>query len=703
MQIKKDLPPRYYLDHFRDMIGAIRKNHYSFLGPEHLQFLDQFQSLSEDAQCLYVRFVNRKRKYFFRETLRYPEIGSVDNAITELIGHGFVIPPVRDDLLGIFEGLAKEKLHEFCEELTLPVKRSWPKPKFLEVLAGAELTAFPMERLGNCIVQKKLEELSYLLFLYFGEISDNLSLYTLRDLGIWSDSKQSVFVPKFSSRDEAVAHYFYARLIDQIEIDAYDHRQIESWPEPVNEQSLYLRESLIVALGEELKRNERLEEALEVLRLATIHPGRERRVRLLYQLGELERTLNEIHFILENPSSDEELLFAEDFLERKFQQKKRTSLSQMLLEARTLQIDEAYYRQPEEGVRDSLVRKGMIVHHAENALWRALFGILFWHEIFESPLNTFHSPFERLPEELGSSQFADKHHAAITGKLELLKTPDTFKKYVEDLRKEKGEEKNGIFGWSEETLTAITDLCQSASAEKISAVLLHLASDFHRRIRGFPDLMIIENGEVRFAEIKAPGDSLRGHQLLRMNVLEKAGFPVEILKVEYRVGPEQTYVVVDLETTGGMLPYHRITEIGAVKIRGGEIIDRFQTLVNPQKRISLEIQNLTHITNEMVKSAPLFSDVAQAFQEFSKGAIFVAHNVQFDYSFLQAEYGRLDERFVRPFLCTKILMKKYFPDLESYGLANLTAHFKVPLLQHHRAMCDAEATAELFLILNEKR
>jgi DNA polymerase-3 subunit epsilon len=215
--------------------------------------------------------------------------------------------------------------------------------------------------------------------------------------------------------------------------------------------------------------------------------------------------------------------------------------------------------------------------------------------------------------------------------------------------------------------------------------------------------MIIENGEVRFAEIKAPGDSLRGHQLLRMNVLEKAGFPVEILKVEYRVGPEQTYVVVDLETTGGMLPYHRITEIGAVKIRGGEIIDRFQTLVNPQKRISLEIQNLTHITNEMVKSAPLFSDVAQAFQEFSKGAIFVAHYVQFDYSFLQAEYGRLDERFVRPFLCTKILMKKYFPDLESYGLANLTAHFKVPLLQHHRAMCDAEATAELFLILNEKR
>lgn len=703
MQIKKDLPPRYYLEHFRDMIGAIRKNHFSFLESQHISFLEDFQSLSEEAQCLYVRFVNRKGKYFFRETLRYPEIGTVDEAITELKSRAFLRAPGAADLPGIFQGLSKEKLHEFCEELTLPVKKSWAKPKFLEVLGEVPSESFPVEKLENCVVQEKLEELSYLLFLYFGDVSENLSLYTMRDLGIWSENKRSHFVPKFTSRDEARAHYFYARLIDTIDTDNYDHSLIGTWPSPVNEESLHLREAIMVSLGEGLRKNDRLEEALSVLENSTIHPGRERRVRLLYQMGELERALGELHQILEDPSSDEELLFAEDFLERKFHQKKRSALSQLLHEAEVLEIDEAYFRRPEEGVRDTLNRRGIITHHAENSLWRTLFGILFWHEIFESPENTFHSPFERLPEELGSSKFYVKHHEAILEKLHLLVSPDEFRTYVEKLREEKATDKNGIFGWDEDTLSAMYDLCQTASPKKISSILIYLASDFHRRIRGFPDLLLIDEGEVKFAEVKAPGDSLRSHQLLQMNILKKAGFPVEILKVEYRVSSDQTYVVVDLETTGGMLPYHRITEIGAVKIRGGEIIGTFETLVNPRKRISEEIQKLTNITNEMVKTAPLFGDVAEAFQEFSKDCIFVAHNVQFDYGFLQAEFGKLDQKFVRPFLCTKALMKKYFPDLPSYSLANLTTHFQVPLLQHHRAMCDALATAKLFLIINEKR
>ena len=701
--IKKDLPPRYYLDHFQDMIGSIRKGHFSFLEEKHHRFLLDFDSLSEDARCLYVRFVNRKGRYFYRETLRYPEIGNVDQAIVELIEKEFLRGPGYNDLHSLFEGLAKEKLQEFCEHFLLPVKKSWPKPRFLEELRNADITFFPLEKLGQCLVQEKLEELSYLLFLYFGEISNNLSLYTLRDLGIWSENMRTDFVPKFTSKSEALSHYFYARLIDEIDAENYDHQLISTWPEPVKEESLHLRENLLVALGEELKKAGKNEEALIVFENSRIHPGRERKIRLLYQMGELERTLTELHLVMENPSSDEELLFAEDFLERKFHQKKKTVLSQMLEEAATMPLDEAYFRQPEEGVRDTLRVKGFLCHHSENALWRSLFGIIFWHEIFESPLNTFHSPFERLPEELGSSQFCVKHHCAIQEKLLLLNDPQKFIDYTTALKTEKDHGKNGIFSWAEENLNALFDLIRFAPPEKVSSVLVHLAEDFHRRIRGFPDLLAIENGEVKFIEVKAPGDSLRGHQLMQMNVLRKAGFTVELLKVEYKLNPEQTYVVVDLETTGGLMPYHRVTEIGAVKLKGGEVIGTFQSLVNPGRKISAEIQQLTGITNEMVKSAPFFKDVAASFQEFCLDAIFVAHNVNFDYGFLQAEFGRLEERFVRPHLCTKVLMKKYYPGLASYSLANLTSHFEVPLVQHHRALCDAEATAKLFLIINQRR
>lgn len=703
MLIRKDLPPRYYLDHFRDMIHAIRKSHASFLEPHHLRFIDDFGNLSLDAQCLYVRFVNRKGRYFFRETLRYAEISDIDGALAELLEKNFFRRPRNEDLQSIFAGLAKEKLFEYCEHLEIPVKKSWAKPRFLEELLRADLSAFPMEKFRTCIVQEKLDELSYLLFLYFGEISENLSLYTLRDLGLWSENKRTEFVPKFHSKEEAQSQYFYSKLIDEIDPETYDPDGIRHWPLAVSEDGMVLRESLLVAIGEALKKKENFPAALAVLELVNLHPGRERRVRLLYQMGELDRVLKELEVMCETPASDEELQFAEDFLERKFHKKKRSAVSQMLVDAETLSLDEAWYRQPEEGVKQNLIQRGLSVHHSENATWRALFGTLFWQEIFESPLNTFHSPFERLPEELGSARFFLKHHGAIREKLLLLDDVTAFATLWEKLETEKGTEKNGIFSWSEDVKLAVLDLVRFSPRGALGFVLEHLAQDFHKRIRGFPDLLIIENGIVKFTEIKAPGDSLRGHQFTQMNVLKRAGFLVDLLKVEYRLSPEQAYVVVDLETTGGMLPYHRITEIGAVKIRNNEVIDTFQTLVNPQRRISEEIQNLTGITNEMVKTAPLFQDVAAAFQEFSKDCIFVAHNVQFDYGFLQAEYGKLEEKFVRPFLCTKQLAKKHFPDLESYGLANLTRHFEIPLVQHHRAMCDAEATAKLFLIINGKR
>lgn len=215
--------------------------------------------------------------------------------------------------------------------------------------------------------------------------------------------------------------------------------------------------------------------------------------------------------------------------------------------------------------------------------------------------------------------------------------------------------------------------------------------------------MAIENGEIKFFEIKAPGDSLKERQLMQMIALQKAGFHVEVLQVEYTYNPLQLYVVVDIETTGGHLPYHRITELGAVKMRGGEVVEKFQSLVNPERRISREIEQLTGISNEMVAVAPKFHEVAAAFSQFTQDCIFVAHNVAFDYGFIQSEYERLEQKFVRPYICTKAGIKKHYPGLESYGLKNLCAHFGISLVNHHRALADAEAAAGLLLLINQKR
>ena len=105
----------------------------------------------------------------------------------------------------------------------------------------------------------------------------------------------------------------------------------------------------------------------------------------------------------------------------------------------------------------------------------------------------------------------------------------------------------------------------------------------------------------------------------------------------------------------------------------------------------------------MVDDAPYFSDVADDFEAFLQDSIFVAHNVEFDYGFIAREFARIGRPFRYPKLCTCASMRKLYPGHRSYSLAALCREFDIPLRQHHRALCDAEAAAELLLLVNEKR
>jgi DNA polymerase III subunit epsilon len=156
------------------------------------------------------------------------------------------------------------------------------------------------------------------------------------------------------------------------------------------------------------------------------------------------------------------------------------------------------------------------------------------------------------------------------------------------------------------------------------------------------------------------------------------------------------YAIVDVETTGGAARYERITEIAIVLHDGQQIVDQFTTLLNPERSIPPGITRLTGITNEMVAHAPRFFEVAKRIVELTEGAIFVAHNVQFDYGFLKEEFARLGFVFTRRQLCTVRLSRKVFPGLRSYSLSNLKTHFGIRAARSHRALDDTLATTELF-------
>lgn len=162
------------------------------------------------------------------------------------------------------------------------------------------------------------------------------------------------------------------------------------------------------------------------------------------------------------------------------------------------------------------------------------------------------------------------------------------------------------------------------------------------------------------------------------------------------------YAVVDIETTGGFAAGNGITEISILIHDGFKVIDSFETLINPQQDIPVYIQTLTGISDEMVSNAPLFEEVAPKIYDLLKDKIFVAHNVNFDFSFVRHQLAQSGFTLESKKLCTVRMSRKIIPGLASYSLGKLCAALQIPLNDRHRAGGDAAATALLLRLLLEK-
>ncbi|MDX5892950.1 DEDD exonuclease domain-containing protein [Rubrobacter radiotolerans] len=159
---------------------------------------------------------------------------------------------------------------------------------------------------------------------------------------------------------------------------------------------------------------------------------------------------------------------------------------------------------------------------------------------------------------------------------------------------------------------------------------------------------------------------------------------------------EVPFVVFDLETTGSSAKEGRITEFGAVKLVGGEVREKFTTLVNPERHIDPFVTRLTGITDEMVAGAPKVGEVLPLFEEFVEGTVLVAHNARFDCAFVEAARGA---SLPNPVLDTLKLARMLVPGLRRYRLSSLATHLGVRQVPNHRAFADASVTAEVFVKL----
>ncbi len=703
MAYAAELDTFYYHAHFTEMLGFSSTVYHHCLREGEHDLLRRFNALPMPAQCLYIRMVNRKTDVFSTRNLQYAEIDAIADVMELLLRQGFARYATADDYFACLLSLSKPALLDLAGD---SVKPSWDKKRL--AAAVMEAKTFDIFTGGKNIFIRPCfqDEVAYLLYLYFGKMQQNLTGFALRDLGVIRAHEKADYAARFRDAAEAQSSFFYKKLSAGLRLAT--PAQMEGFAATAKDfppaQTTFvrrLRDNALLSLGQYFERRKEMAQAIDIYALGDSGDCRERYLRLIYAAGRHEEAQALLENMLADPANDEEHVFAEDFYARKYGKSRIGAHTRLLRGAAEIAVDDIYRGSPEQGAVDYFLRDGWQAHHTENGLWVTLFALFFWEELFETAAS-ISSPFEHYPSSLRQNRFPDLFAREIAALLPQLQA-GAAREIIAAKIAAHHSKPNGLFYWTSDLAAFLDDILATMPAAALAVMIEKMAANFEATSDGFPDLVLLKDKVIKFIEIKAEGDQIQRHQLTRIRQMQQAGFDVGITRVAYRFDPEQVFVVVDVETTGGRAASERVTEIGAVKIQGGKVIGEWQSLINPGRRIPYFITELTGISDEMVADAPKFEDIAADFKNFMQGAIFAAHNVNFDYGFIAEEYKRLELDFRYPKICTCTGMRRHYPGHGSYGLAAICREYGVSLKSHHRALCDAQAAAELLLLINEKR
>ncbi len=535
------LPPRYYLDYFNYLIEFIEKHSNHLLGEYDQVFIADYRSLTIDAQCLFIRMLNRKGEFFRLDKLQYAEIETYETSLDQLTSSGFII---TEDIQEpeIFKLFTKNELHAAFPDLGI---RELYKEEALDMLSE-EADAFhyqTLEETYQIIQLLKQEQVNYLKFLFFGHNYGMMTEFVIRDVGNvkLENLEKHEFTPWFDTREEALATYELANLSRAFRQAKEEllPEEIQNLLEPI-QWGNYLQyhrakkagDKLLIKIGEYFEKAELPDLAFEYYQFSERHPARERMIRILDKSGKLVEARDLAERALEKPFNATEHLFVKDFLARKSVRNYR-STTQRIKESPEINIIPDPSINVEKLACQYFMKKGYEAIHAENYLWRGLFGLIFWEAIFDENQVGFHHPLQRQPSDLFDEAFYAKRSEMLMAITKKYSTKRSLLSAVKKVYKEKDGVANPLVGWHESLLPSIEATITRIPIKGLFNVLLEIAKNVKYNSAGFPDLFIWKEKEYHFYEIKSPNDHLSAQQLFWIDFLQKNKIKAEVLRLNY--------------------------------------------------------------------------------------------------------------------------------------------------------------------------
>lgn len=543
-----ELAPKYYHENFEYLLRFVKEKYSGLLVEKEWNFLRRYYSLSEDAQCLFIRFSNRKGLFFKTELLKYSEIENIDEALNFLVEREFVSqlnPEIHNLFIqDVLQVLTKSELIKSFELKELKsAKREEIVNYIKENIPAKEI----IERINSLFFLVKVnfeETVSFLKFLFFGNRTMDMTEFVLRDLGLMQYYKQNDddLVARFATRKEAEDKWLVSeQFMVFAEIKStHDAFEIFDWYSGFKDSNAELSavaipsyQKLQLNIGKHLEKLKSYDLAIEVYQDAVISPSRERMVRCMAKAKHYEEAKEICAEMIASPLNVDEQYFAEFFLVSLEGKKNKKQTTEWLKNADSISIPKVYKRQVELGTIEHYLEKGYSAGFSENFSWRTLFGLLFWDIIFDPSLVAFHHPFQRRPSDLYLPDFYEKRENQVLERLNEFENSEELLIFLWKNFEENYGIVNPFVIWEAEVWAMVRVLVTRIPLEALRQIMNTIAINLVENSRGMPDILVWNEETYELIEVKSPNDTLSNQQLFWLKFFKDLGVNAKVLRVYF--------------------------------------------------------------------------------------------------------------------------------------------------------------------------
>lgn len=545
-----ELPTGYYLTNFIELVDYVVQQYNDLLCDSERAFHQQFHSVDESAQMLYVRMLTRKGATFRAGKLQYNEINDTAAAAQALAKAGLITINHQLDIEHVLSLLSKPEWLGLLSKTDIDKaelkKLKGLKRADLDVALLALAQSHPLITFIDEDIYANADPQSFETFklLFFGNLHQDLTEFVLRDLGLFRFENYQIDQSGrlFSGREQVAKHLHYYQQIEDLEnILGQDGEAIlalhQSLPDATEQDKTLNRriQRVNLTLARQLERLDLLDDALNIYSVCELPPARERSARILVKQQQIDGALNVCRQIMDAPLGDEEAVFAAEF---GFRTAKKHQLSWPALDKYQPPTETITIKQSGLGVEaDTALYLSQFgdCFYVENALFCSLFCLHYWEVIFAPVSGAFTNPFQARSHDLYDNAFLlnrqdlfDKAQARLS---DLKQNPEF---YLERFKDKYGTATPFVH-WDALDEALISKALERIPVADWQQIFQRLWSDLRANRSGFPDLILFpQEGGYELVEVKGPGDKLQKNQLRWMQYFHRLGIAHRTVNVQWQ-------------------------------------------------------------------------------------------------------------------------------------------------------------------------